>query len=92
MTTATGTTATSAAADVASAIAGAASSAAAAVGLTRPARGSNATGGQPSPNSTLYIGNIFFEVNEQSLEDHFARYGKIKKTRIVYDARGLSKG
>lgn len=49
-------------------------------------------GGQPSPNSTLYIGNIFFEVNEQSLEDYFARFGTIKKTKIVYDARGLSKG
>jgi hypothetical protein len=91
---ATAKTSTSpAAADAASAVAGAAATGAAAATTTQqPPSTSASFGGQPAPNSTLYVGNIFFEVSEQSLEDYFTRYGAIKKTRIVYDARGLSKG
>ena len=78
------------AADAASALAGAAvatSTAASSIPST-PAPAA----GQQAVNKTLYVGNIFFEVNETSLEDYFARFGAIKSTKIVYDARGLSKG
>jgi len=46
----------------------------------------------PSPSQNLYIGNLFFEVTEDALEREFSRYGPIKKTKIIYDHRGLSKG
>jgi chemotaxis protein histidine kinase CheA len=46
----------------------------------------------PSPTPILYIGNLFFEVTVQQLEQEFSRYGRIVNTRIVSDARGLSKG
>jgi nucleolin len=45
-----------------------------------------------APSSTLYVGNLFFEVSEEALERQFAHYGPIKKTRIIFDHRGLSKG
>jgi RNA recognition motif-containing protein len=48
--------------------------------------------GEVEPNTTVYVGNLFFEVSEESLERLFAEHGNIKKTRIVYDHRGLSKG
>jgi nucleolin len=44
------------------------------------------------PSATLYVGNLFFEVSEEALERQFAHYGAIKKVRIIYDHRGLSKG
>jgi len=44
------------------------------------------------PNSVLYVGNLYFEVSEDALQEHFAPFGKISRVRIVYDHRGLSKG
>lgn len=44
------------------------------------------------PNSVLYVGNLYFEVSEDALQEQFAPYGKISRVRIVYDHRGLSKG
>ncbi|KAF2460052.1 hypothetical protein BDY21DRAFT_316907 [Lineolata rhizophorae] len=43
-------------------------------------------------STTLYVGNLFFEVREEMLERVFSEYGSIKKARIVFDDRGLSKG
>lgn len=82
------------AADAASALAGAATAATGAAAATTPSPQSTPAqaAGQPNVNKTLYVGNIFFEVNEQALEDYFARFGNIKSTKIIYDARGLSKG
>lgn len=48
--------------------------------------------GAIAPNTTLYVGNLYFEVSEDALQRQFASFGKILKTRIVYDHRGLSKG
>jgi nucleolin len=45
-----------------------------------------------TPNNTIYVGNLYFEVSEDGLQRHFTPFGPIKKTRIVYDHRGLSKG
>ncbi|KIW07601.1 uncharacterized protein PV09_01552 [Verruconis gallopava] len=63
---------------------------------------SNATAGQsdqapessavPSPNKIIYVGNVFFDVNDQALNDYFARFGPIKSAKISRDARGLSRG
>jgi nucleolin len=65
---------------------------AAATSSTRSPSGFGAAGGNISPSATLYVGNLFFEVSEEALERQFGHYGTIKKTRIIYDHRGLSKG
>ena len=41
---------------------------------------------------TIYIGNLFFDVKEQDLEKELSKAGKVLKTKIIYDQRGLSKG
>lgn len=87
------TSSSSAPAESAAAVAGAAAAAGVASTPSQPATQANSQfGGQPAPNSILYVGNIFFEVSETSLEEYFSRFGPIKSTRIIYDARGLSKG
>lgn len=45
-----------------------------------------------APNTTLYIGNLFFEVTEDQLKKVFSRFGAVTKSSIVYDNRGLSRG
>jgi nucleolin len=46
----------------------------------------------PSPSRILYVGNLFFEVTAPQLEKEFSSYGPVTNSRIVTDARGLSKG
>jgi nucleolin len=46
----------------------------------------------PSPTPIIYVGNLFFEVTVAQLEQEFGRYGRVINSRIVTDARGLSKG
>ena len=47
---------------------------------------------QEVQKSTLYVGNLYFEVTEKALGDEFGRFGEVIGTKIVYDGRGLSKG
>ncbi|KAF2436480.1 RNA-binding domain-containing protein [Tothia fuscella] len=58
----------------------------------RPRNDAMGLGPKIEPSATLYVGNLFFEVSEEALERQFAHYGTIKKVRIIYDHRGLSKG
>lgn len=44
------------------------------------------------PSRILYIGNLFFEVTTQALEDEFRRIGPVTNARIVTDELGRSKG
>jgi nucleolin len=62
--------------------------------LTGSAAATQATSSSPAGdvNTTLYVGNLFFEVSEDALERLFVEHGAIKKTKIIYDHRGLSKG
>jgi nucleolin len=46
----------------------------------------------PTPSTVLYVGNLFFEVNQDILKQEFDRFGTVLNTRIVCDNRGLSKG
>lgn len=57
-------------------------------------RGLKTAPGHPEaqPSSSLYVGNLYFEVAEGTLRKEFERFGKIKSVKILYDARGLSKG
>lgn len=45
-----------------------------------------------TPKPTVYIGNLFFDVTEDDLAKELARFGKIVRTRLLRDSRGLSKG
>jgi RNA recognition motif-containing protein len=40
----------------------------------------------------VYVGNLFFSVREQDIEREMSRVGKVEDVKIIYDARGLSKG
>lgn len=44
------------------------------------------------PVSSIYIGNLFFDVTLEDLRREFSRFGQIIDTSIIRDARGLSKG
>jgi len=44
-------------------------------------------------SSKLYIGNISFQLDENSLKDAFANYGNVKSVKIITDFEtGRSKG
>ncbi|KAG0639975.1 hypothetical protein HOY80DRAFT_885569, partial [Tuber brumale] len=45
-----------------------------------------------TPTKVIYIGNLQFEVDEHNLRDEFKAFGPIQSTKIIYDARGMSKG
>lgn len=44
------------------------------------------------PKSTIYVGNLFFDVTENDLMKELSRFGSITKCRLIRDSRGLSKG
>lgn len=46
----------------------------------------------PIPKTTLYIGNLFFDVTAEDLRKQFEKFGAVENALIVHDARGLSKG
>ncbi|KAL9576008.1 MAG: hypothetical protein Q9212_007472 [Teloschistes hypoglaucus] len=45
-----------------------------------------------APVSSIYIGNLFFDVKEQDLRDEFSKCGEIESIKLIMDNRGLSKG
>ncbi|KAK0936395.1 hypothetical protein LTR29_012068 [Friedmanniomyces endolithicus] len=44
------------------------------------------------PSRICYVGNLFFEVTAPQLEAELSQFGAVANSRIVTDARGLSKG
>jgi RNA recognition motif-containing protein len=42
--------------------------------------------------STLYVGNLFFDVTEADLTKEFAQFGTVTRCKMIRDGRGLSKG
>jgi hypothetical protein len=46
----------------------------------------------PIPKTTLYVGNLFFDVTAEDLRKQFETFGAVENALIVHDARGLSKG
>lgn len=44
------------------------------------------------PVPTVYVGNLFFDVTAETLEQKFAEAGPIRETKVMRDGRGLSKG
>jgi RNA recognition motif-containing protein len=47
---------------------------------------------KPEGTSSLYIGNLFFEVTPEEIEQTFSAVGPVKSLKIIRDSRGLSKG
>ena len=42
--------------------------------------------------TTIYLGNLFFDVNEDDLQRELSRFGELVSLKVVRDSRGLSKG
>lgn len=40
----------------------------------------------------LFIRNMVFEANEDHLREAYEKFGKVVKTAVARDARGLSRG
>ena len=72
------------------AVAGAASTISDKAGSMMGTRGAQAS--NTSPKTTLYAGNLFFDVKEEDLKTAFSKFGPVEKVKIIYDGRGLSKG
>lgn len=43
-------------------------------------------------STTLYVGNLFFDVGEKDVQREFEKAGEVVSVRIIKDGRGLSKG
>ena len=46
----------------------------------------------PTSSNVVYVGNLFFDVKEEDLQNEFARAGRVVNAKIITDSRGLSKG
>lgn len=56
-------------------------------------QGARGTGGRSSvPSTTVYVGNLYFDVSEEDLRREMERFGTVMNIKIIYDGRGLSKG
>ena len=53
---------------------------------------SDAFGEAPKTSNVVYVGNLFFDVKEEDLQNEFTRAGPVVNTKIIVDGRGLSKG
>ena len=43
-------------------------------------------------SKTVYVGNLFFDVEPEDLKREFEKAGSVEGTKIIKDHRGLSKG
>ncbi|TPX21044.1 hypothetical protein DIZ76_014997 [Coccidioides immitis] len=48
--------------------------------------------GYIAPKSTIYVGNLFFDVTAGDLKNEFSKCGPVEGVRLLYDYRGVSKG
>ncbi|MCJ1337559.1 hypothetical protein MMC09_002841 [Bachmanniomyces sp. S44760] len=48
--------------------------------------------GEVTESPALYIGNMFFETTEEDLKRYIEQVATVKSVKIIYDARGMSKG
>ncbi|KAL8751103.1 MAG: hypothetical protein Q9199_006651, partial [Rusavskia elegans] len=65
-------------------------------GGSAPSRGTYAGSGAKQydapPSSSIYVGNLFFDVREDDLRKKFEECGTIENVKLIMDNRGLSKG
>ena len=43
-------------------------------------------------STTVYVGNLFFDVKAEDLEKEFGKAGPVVNAKVILDPRGLSKG
>ncbi|WEW58430.1 hypothetical protein PRK78_003898 [Emydomyces testavorans] len=46
----------------------------------------------PTPKSSIYVGNLFFDVTAEDLKNEFSKCGTVEVARVIYDPRGISRG
>jgi len=46
----------------------------------------------PEKSTTVYVGNLFFDISESELVKEFTQFGAINRCKVIRDDRGLSKG
>lgn len=46
----------------------------------------------PADSTSIYVGNLFFDVKEKDIQDEFSRVGPLKTVRLIKDPQGMSKG
>lgn len=46
----------------------------------------------PPESETVYVGNLFFDVEAEDLRVRMEQFGTVIQAVVVYDNRGLSKG
>lgn len=51
----------------------------------------NAATGHSDP-PTVFVGNLFFHVDEAKLTEEFSKWGDVSRASIARDSRGMSKG
>ncbi|KAL8803633.1 MAG: hypothetical protein Q9182_003048 [Xanthomendoza sp. 2 TL-2023] len=56
-------------------------------GVSSPASASDAPA-----NSSIYVGNLYFDVKEDDVRREFEKAGTIESVKLIMDGRGLSKG
>ncbi|KAF8472534.1 hypothetical protein BDZ91DRAFT_790410 [Kalaharituber pfeilii] len=61
-------------------------------GMRFAVRHRNPSGEPLQPTETLYVGNMPFDITEEDLKDYFSSIGEVLGVKIIYDAKGLSKG
>jgi nucleolin len=44
------------------------------------------------PSTTVYVGNLYYEVTPEQLTRVFSRFGEVGNVKVIYDNRGLSRG
>ncbi|KAI9884420.1 MAG: hypothetical protein M1823_003802 [Watsoniomyces obsoletus] len=55
-------------------------------------RGASRNEPPPDPNPSVYIGNLYFSISELDLEKQMSKFGPLKHIKLLYDARGMSRG
>lgn len=82
----------SAAQTASEAVTGAAQSVASAAGVgSQTSEAGRDAAANPS-STTVYVGNLFFDVKTEDLKQEFERAGPVVEAKIISDQRGLSKG
>ncbi|RAL09807.1 nucleic acid-binding protein, partial [Aspergillus homomorphus CBS 101889] len=47
---------------------------------------------EPEPKTTIFIGNLFYDVTAEDLKNQFSKFGTVRRVNLIHDQRGISKG
>lgn len=83
---------TSSVSEAASSFADTVSDVASKVSSTASSYNKDGPSGPEVPSSSIYLGNLLFDITTEDLKQEFAEFGTISHAVIATDARGMSKG